>query len=292
MSLKEAMKKKKFVVTSEIQAPLGEDDPQALIERLKKVKGRVDGVSVSEIELEGVVGDTIQTCDLLRQNRFNAIYQTTTRDKNRFQLQKDLTRAGDAGVENLLVFTEDYRISGDSLQESMFFHVDSGKLASVLEHLKAGRTVDGKDLPAKMEFTLGAGVETLWGRNVPKRGMEEMEDMMNVGTGFFLTTPIFDLDQFDRFMKQVKIFQVPVIAEVMIIRTAGMGKFLNRHFRSGLVPEWAIRKLVTAQDKEKASIELFADTVKGLKDLCHGVHIITIGGEDKLAQYLNAAKLL
>lgn len=292
MSLKEAMKKKKFVVTSEIQAPLGEDDPQALIERLKKVKGRVDGVSVSEIELEGVVGDTIRTCDLLRQNRFNAIYQTTTRDKNRFQLQKDLTRAGDAGVENLLVFTEDYRISGDSLQESMFFHVDSGKLASVLEHLKAGRTVDGKDLPAKMEFTLGAGVETLWGRNVPKRGMEEMEDMMNVGTGFFLTTPIFDLDQFDRFMKQVKIFQVPVIAEVMIIRTAGMGKFLNRHFRSGLVPDWAIRKLATAQDKEKASIELFADTVKGLKDLCHGVHIITIGGEDKLAQYLNAAKLL
>jgi len=292
MSLKEAMKKKKFVVTSEIQAPLGEDDPQALIERLKKVKGRVDGVSVSEIELEGVVGDTIQTCDLLRQNRFNAIYQTTTRDKNRFQLQKDLTRAGDAGVENLLVFTEDYRISGDSLQESMFFHVDSGKLASVLEHLKAGRTVDGKDLPAKMAFTLGAGVETLWGRNVPKRGMEEMEDMMNVGTGFFLTTPIFDLDQFDRFMKQVKIFQVPVIAEVMIIRTAGMGKFLNRHFRSGLVPDWAIRKLATAQDKEKASIELFADTVKGLKDLCHGVHIITIGGEDKLAQYLNAAKLL
>ena len=237
MNLREVMKKKKFIVTTEIQAPLGEDDPEALIDRLKKIRGRVDGVSVSEIELEGVVGDNIKTCDLLSQNRFNAIYQTTTRDKNRFQLQKDLTQAGDAGVENLLVFTEDYRISGDSLQESMFFHVDSGKLASVLEHLKAGQTIDGKELPAKMEFTLGAGVESLWGRNVPKRGMEEMEDMMNVGTGYFLTTPIFDLDQFDRFMKQVNVFQVPVIAEVMILRTAGMGKFLNRHFRSGLVPE-------------------------------------------------------
>ena len=292
MNLREVMKKKKFIVTTEIQAPLGEDDPEALIDRLKKIRGRVDGVSVSEIELEGVVGDNIKTCDLLSQNRFNAIYQTTTRDKNRFQLQKDLTQAGDAGVENLLVFTEDYRISGDSLQESMFFHVDSGKLASVLEHLKAGQTIDGKELPTKMEFTLGAGVESLWGRNVPKRGMEEMEDMMNVGTGYFLTTPIFDLDQFDRFMKQVNVFQVPVIAEVMILRTAGMGKFLNRHFRSGLVPEWVIQKLLKEPDKEKASIELFAETVKGLKELCQGVHIITIGGEDKLAQYLNAAKLL
>ena len=291
MNLKEALDKKRFVVTSEVQAPLGDDDPKAMIENLKKVRGRVDGVSVSEVDLQGVVGDNIKTCDLLKQNRFNAIYQTTTRDKNRFELQKDLTKAHETGVENLLVFTEDYRISGDSLQETMFFHVDSGKLASVLNHLKEGQTVDGKELSNKMEFTLGSGVEAPWGKNVPKRGMEEMEDMMNVGTGYFLTTPIFDVDHFAKFMKQVNTFNVPVIAEVMILRTAGMGKFLNRHFKSGLVPDWVIQKLMSAPDKTKASIELFADTINSLKDICQGVHIITIGGEDKLGDYLNAAKL-
>ncbi|MCP4022911.1 MAG: methylenetetrahydrofolate reductase [Desulfobacteraceae bacterium] len=291
MNLKEALEKKRFVVTSEIQAPLGEDEPETLIDSLGKVRGRVDGVSVSEVELEGVVGDTIKTCDLLKQNNFNAIYQTTTRDKNRYQLQKDLTSAHETGVENLLVFTEDYRISGDTLQESMFFHVDSGKLASVLDHLKEGQTIEGTELDSKMDFVLGSGVETPWGRQMPKRGMEEMEDMMNVGTGYFLTTPIFDVDQFAKFMKQAGQFKVPVIAEVMILRTAGMGKFLNRHFKSGLVPEWVIQKLMKAPDKTKASIELFSDTVKSLKDVCQGVHIITIGGEDKLGQYLNAAKL-
>jgi hypothetical protein len=45
------------------------------------------------------------------------------------------------------VFTEDYRITGDSLQEQMFFHVDAGKLESVLEHLRDGRTIDGENLP-------------------------------------------------------------------------------------------------------------------------------------------------
>lgn len=291
MNLKESLEKKKFVVTSEIQAPLGDDNPEEIVKSLNKVKGRIDGVAVSDIELEGVVGDSIQTCDLLRKNSFNAIYQTTTRDKNRFQLQKDLTLANEIGVENLLVFTEDYRISGDSLQESMFFHVDSGKLASVLEHMRQGQTIDGNAMEKKIEFVLGSGVETPWGRTIPKKGMEEMEDMMNIGTGYFLTTPIFDVDQFEKFMKQVNTFNVPVIAEVMILRTGGMGKFLNRHFKSGLVPEWAIQKLLKAPDKTKASIELFADIVKSLKDLCQGVHIITIGGEDKLAQYLNAAKL-
>lgn len=291
MNLKESLEKKRFVVTSEVQAPLGDDNPESLIDSLKKVRGRVDGVSVSEIELEGVVGDTIKTCELLRKNRFNAIYQTTTRDKNRCQLQKDLTLAHETGVENLLVFTEDYRISGNTLQESMFFHVDSGKLASVLTHLREGHSIEGKELPGKMDFVLGSGVETPWGKNIPKKGMEEMEDMMNIGTGYFLTTPIFDLERFEKFMKQVKPFNIPVIAEVMILRTGGMGKFLNRHFKSGLVPDWAIEKLTKAPDKNRASIELFVETVNGLKDLCQGVHIITIGGEDKLGQYLNAAKL-
>jgi len=291
MNLKESLEKKRFVVTSEVQAPLGDDEPEALVTSLSKIRGRVDGVSVSDVELEGVVGDSILTCDLLRKNRFNAIYQTTTRDKNRYQLQKDLTSAHEIGVDNLLVFTEDYRISGDSLQESMFFHVDSGKLGSVLDHLRQGVSIEGNELDKKVDFTLGSGVETPWGKQMPKRGMEEMEDMLNVGAGYFLTTPIFDVDQFEKFMKQVQPFRVPVIAEVMILRTAGMGKFLNRHFKSGLVPEWVIQKLLDAPDKTRASIELFADTVSSLKDICQGVHIVTIGGEDKLAQYLNAARL-
>jgi methylenetetrahydrofolate reductase (NADPH) len=291
MKLKESFEKKRFVVTSEIQVPTGDEEPETLVNSLNSIKGRVDGVSVQEIELEGVVTDTIKSCGLLMENNVNAIYQTTTRDKNRFQLQKDLALAHDTGVENLLVFTEDYRITGDSLQETMFFHVDAGKIGSVLDHLKQGVNIEGKELDRQMEFVLGSGIETPWGKEMPKQGMEEMEDMINLGSGYFLTTPIFDVDQFARFMKQVDPFKVPVIAEIMILRTAGMGKFLNRHFKSGLVPDWVIQKLSRATDTKKASMELFADTVNSLKDICQGVHIITIGGVDNLVQYLNAAKL-
>jgi len=290
MKLKEALERKKFVVTSEVQAPVN-DDPEDLIKRLELVRGRVDGVSVPELEVEGIVGDSITTCGLLKKNRFESIYQTTTRDKSRPQLQKDLLLAHESGVENLLVFTEDYRLTGDSLQEMMFFHVDSGKLASVLEHMRVGQTIDGKEIPSKAEFVLGSGVESGWGKNVPDLEMKEMEQMTEIGTGYFLTTPVFDVARFEKFLKHAKTFGVPVIAEVMILRTAGMAQFLNRHFKSGLVPDWMIKKLASAPDKQKASIELFADTVKGLKDLCEGVHIITIGGEEKLRLYLDAAKL-
>lgn len=291
MKLRDALGSKKFVVTSEVQTPLGEDSPEQLVDRLKRIRGRVDGVAVTDVDLEGIVGDTIHTCELLQQNRFNSIYQTTTRDKNRIQLQKDLAQAHQSGVENLLVFTEDYRITGDSLQEEMFFHVDAGKLNSVLEHIRDGRTIDGENLPEPIDFTLGSGVENLWGKNVPKKGMQGMEALKDMGAGFFLTTPIFDLDQFQKFMRQVNTLGVPVIAEVLLLRNAAMARFINRHFKPGLVPEWVIQKLDKAADKRQASIELFGDLARGLKELCNGLHIITLGGEDKLQPYLDAARL-
>jgi 5,10-methylenetetrahydrofolate reductase len=290
MKLKTALKEKKFVVTSEVQAPI-DQEPEELVRSLSQVRGRVDGVSLSEVELEGIVGDTIRTCELLNQSLLEPIYQTTTRDKNRLQLQKDLIEAYDAGIDNLLVFTEDYRLTGDSLQEMMFFHVDAGKLDSVLAHIRQGETVEGDSLKSKADFLLGSGVESSWGKNVPDLEMKEMEEMTKIGTGYFLTTPVFDVDLFERFLKQAQTFGVPVIAEVMILRTAGMARFLNRHLRSGLVPEWIIQKMARAPDKQKASVEIFSDIVTGLKDLCQGVHIITIGAEEKLKLYLDAAKL-
>jgi 5,10-methylenetetrahydrofolate reductase len=290
MKLRDALEEKRFVVTAELQPPVGEESEE-VIKKFDLVRGRVDGLTVPELEIEGVAADTVKTCKLLRQNRFDPIYQTATREKNRLQIQKDLLRAHESGVENLLVFTEDYRLTGDSLQEMMFFHVDSGKFSSVLEHLREGRTVDGRDLRSKAEFTFGSGIESKWGRDVPELEMKEMEEMTKRGTGYFLTTPVFDVGVFEKFIKQVESFGVPVIAEVMILRTAGMAQFLNRHLRSGLVPDWIIRKLAKAPDRQKASIEIFAEIVSGLKDLCQGVHIITVGAEDKLRFYLDAARL-
>jgi 5,10-methylenetetrahydrofolate reductase len=290
MKLKEALEKKRFVVTSEVQPPVDES-PEDIVKRLELIRGRVDGVTVPELEIEGVVADTVKICSLLKENRFNAIYQTTTREKNRLQIQKDLLRAHETGVENLLVFTEDYRITGDSLQEMMFFHVDSGKLSSVLNNLQEGYTVDGNELPSKAQFTLGSGVESKWGKNVPDLEMREIEEMAKIGAGYLLTTPIFDVGLFEKFVQRVKTFGVPVIAEVMILRTAGMAQFLNRHLKSGLVPDRYIKKLTRSPDRQRASIDIFVEIVTGLKDLCDGIHIITIGAEDKLRHYLDEARL-
>jgi len=265
MFLKEGLEKKRFVVTSEIQPPV-DTDIKELLKNIEKIRGRLDGVTVPEFE------------------KFDPVLQTTCREKNRLDLQSYLLKASEQGVKNILAFTADYRITGDSLQEIMFFHVDSGKLFSVVDSLKEGQDVMGREVE-KRDFFVGSGIDAGWGKNVPDLELKEMEEMVKLGTGYFLSTPVFDLDEFQKFMKRVEPFGIPVIAEVILVRTAGMAH------KQGLVPQEIIQKLAKAPLKEKASIEIFTDIIKGLKDICQGVHLIPVGWEEKLPKFLDAAKL-
>lgn len=290
MKLKESLKSKRFVVTSEVQPPIG-TGVLDLLQNIERIKGRIDALTIPELKIEGLVTDTIGTCRALKEQKFEPILQTTCREKSRIDIQDYLIRASEAGIENILTFTEDYRITGDSLQEIMFFHVDSGKLFSVVENLQEGHDISGRELPIKPRFCIGSGIDASWGRKVPDLEIREMEELVGLGTQYFLTTPVFDLDSFDQFMKRVEPIRVPVIAEIILVRSAEMGLFLNKHVKPGMVPNHIIEKLARSPDKEKASIEIVSDLVRGLKDLCQGVHFIPIGAEDRIAKYLDALRL-
>jgi 5,10-methylenetetrahydrofolate reductase len=290
MKLEESLKSKKFIVTSEIQPPIG-TGIQDLVRNIDRIRGRIDALTVPELKIEGLVTDTMGTCRALKDQKFDPILQTTCREKTRIDIQDHLIKASEAGIENILAFTEDYRITGDSLQEIMFFHVDSGKLFSVMESLWEGHDISGKELPSKSRFCVGSGIDASWGKKVPDLELKEMEELAGLGTQYFLTTPIFDIDSFNQFMNRVGPIRIPVIAEIILVRSAEMGLFLNKHVKPGMVPNHIIEKLAKSPDKEKASIEIVRDLVKGLKDLCQGVHFIPIGAEDRISKYLDALKL-
>ena len=137
MSLKEALEKRKFIVTSEVHLPHGKTAEEYLNE-IYSLWGRVDGVRFEPFAADAAISDSLGLCRLLREKKFDPVFQVGTRDRNRLEIQEALVQASSAGVENLLIFSEDYRITGDSFQEMMFFHVDMGKFFSVIDALKKG----------------------------------------------------------------------------------------------------------------------------------------------------------
>lgn len=289
MALQEKLDKNKFVVTIEIQ-PTADDGLFQLLQQVNCIKGRVDCLNIPEFKKPSQDIDSLATGKALVEQNFDTIYQTTTRDKHRPNLEADLIRANQIGIQNVLVFNEDYTISGDSDKERMFFHVDSAKLFSVLSCLKDGKDIKGEQLHSPVSFTLGSGLDASKGKQMPTQGLRQMEAMVESGTRFFQTSPVFDLDAFKDFMYLIEPFGISILAGVMLLRTGEMARFIKKQLGVN-VPDWIIEKMTRSPYKLKASMEIFAETVNGLRDLCQGIHIIPLGWYNKLPMFLDEAKL-
>ncbi len=288
MSLKESLGKRKFIVTSELHLPFGKS-PDDYIDEIYNLWGRVDGVRFEPFTGDAAISDSLALCRILKQKKFDPVFQVATRDRNRLEIQDALVQASSVGVENLLVFTEDYRITGDSLQEMMFFHVDMGKFFSVLDALKKGADVTGKDVETAQDFFVGSGVDAGFGGHAPDMEIREMEEMVKAGTKYFLTTPVFDVDEFARFVRRVTPLGVPIIAELMMLHSGMQARMLKRV--SGMkIPDRYIQRLEKAPVKFDESAKIMLEMINQLKDLCSGVHILAFGWENKIGRVLQDVK--
>jgi 5,10-methylenetetrahydrofolate reductase len=89
----------------------------------------------------------------------------------------------------------------------------------------------------------------------------------------------------------VEKFNVPILAGVIPLKSAGMAKYMNRSVAGVSVPDDLIQKITDAEDKKATGIQLCADLIKQLKPLCQGVHIMAIGWEKNVPQIIQAAGL-
>lgn len=288
MSVKESLDKKKFLVTSEIHLPHGKS-PQEYLNEIYNLWGRVDGVRFQPLAADAAVTDSLSLCRLLSQKKFDPVFQVNTRDHNRLEIQEALVHASSSGVENLLVFAEDYRVTGDSLQEMMFFHVDMGKFFSVIDSLKKGTDIHGKELDGEKDFFIGSGVDASYGGKAPDLEIREMEQLVEQGTKYFLTTPVFDVDLFAEFVRRVTPLGIPVIAEVIMLHSAMEARMLKR-VGGVKIPDRIIERLEKAPVKFDESAKITLETIEALKQICAGVHIIPFGWENKIGQLLQSIK--
>jgi 5,10-methylenetetrahydrofolate reductase len=118
-----------------------------------------------------------------------------------------------------------------------------------------------------------------------------MEKKIEAGARFFQTQAIYEPDAFAKFIKKVEKFKIPVLAGIIPLKSAGMARFMNRNVAGVFVPEDLIEKMNATEDKVQTGIEIAADLIKQLKDMCQGVHIMAIGWEKRVPAVLEAAGL-
>jgi methylenetetrahydrofolate reductase (NADPH) len=276
MSFGKKIKSGEFVVSSEIGPPKGVGIEEILKEA-DIFKGKVDGVNVTDLQSSVMKLGSLATCRLLVERGIEPIFQMTCRDRNRLALQSDLLSAYVLGIRNVLILTGDHTVLGDHPQAKPVFDLDSISLLKVASGLMEGKDMVGNELSGKPEFLLGAVVNP--GSDPLEPQIIKMEKKIKAGAKFFQTQAIYDLKSFEGFMKTARKFEVPVLGGIILIKSAGMAKFMNENVAGINVPEKYIKMMAEAnkEDRPRVGIKIAAELAKGMKNLCNGIHIMPLG---------------
>ena len=291
MSLQSALESGKFTVTTEIGPKKGTDTTEFL-EAAELIQGRVDAANATDQQSSVMRLGSLTTCYLLKQKGLDPVFQVTCRDRNRLALQSDLLSASVLGIRNVLAITGDLPSLGDHPQAKPVYDLDSVQLLWTIGRLNEGYDIVGNELEGKTNLFPGAvvnpGVDTEASLELQ---IIKMEKKINAGARFFQTQAIYDIDKFFQFMKRVEGFKVPVLAGIIPLKSVGMARFMNSNVAGVFVPEELIKKMSGAENKAEMGIQIAADLIKQLKDVCQGVHLMAIGWEKRVPQILDAAGL-
>lgn len=288
MTFCEKIKSGKFVVTSEIGPPKGVDIKE-MLDDAELIKGRVDAINVTDLQSSVMRIGSLAICHLLIDRGIEPVYQVTCRDRNRLALQSDLLSANVLGVENVLLLTGDYPTLGDHPEAKPVFDLDSVQLLEVAKTLQEGKDMKGNPLKGAPRFCMGAVVNP--GADPLEPEIIKMEKKIDAGAQFFQTQAVYDMELYKRFLDGVKHLKTTILAGIVLLKSAGMAKYMNKNVAGVFVPEDLIKEMDSSKDKSATSIDIAARLIKELKPLCQGIHIMPIGWDKKVPLVLDAAGL-
>ncbi len=288
MTFCEKIRSGKFLITSEIGPPKGTDIKEVL-DDAELIKGRVDAINVTDLQSSVMRVGSLAVCHLLKDRGHEPVFQMTCRDRNRLALQSDLLSASLLGVENVLLLTGDYPTLGDHPEAKPVFDLGSVQLLEVAKALQGGKDMKGNPLKGAPKFCVGAVVNP--GADPLEPEIIKMEMKIEAGAQFFQTQAVYDIELYKRFLESAKHLKTTVLAGIVLLKSAGMAKFMNKNVAGVFVPDGLIKEMEETKDKSAKSIEIAARLIKELKPLCNGIHIMPIGWDKKVPLVLDAAGL-
>jgi 5,10-methylenetetrahydrofolate reductase len=289
MTFKEKLQAEKFLVTSEIGPPKGIETRQ-LLEDAELIRGRVDGINVTDLQSSVMRLGSLAVCSLLKQKGFEPILQVTCRDRNRLALQSDLLSAAALGIENVLILTGDHPTLGDHPDAKPVFDLDSVQLLQAARKLESGQDMKGNKLDGiSPRFCLGAVVNP--GADPIEPQIIKMEKKIEAGAEFFQTQAIYDIKVFENFLSKIKHLKTTILGGIVLLKSAGMAKYMNKNVAGVCVPDKLIKEMEETKDKVAKSVEIASRLIKELKPMCQGIHIMPIGWDKKVPLVLDAAGL-
>jgi methylenetetrahydrofolate reductase (NADPH) len=198
------------------------------------------------------------------------------------------------GIKNVLALTGDLPSLGDHPMAKPVFDLDSVTLLQTISTLNGGKDLSGNELKGVPAFFPGAVVKV---ENNTEASFElqvaKFAKKVAAGAKFFQTQACYEPKSFEKLMRRVEKFKVPVMVGVIPLKNAGSAKYMNANVAGIHVPDDLIDIMAKAskEDREKVGLEMAANLIRKMKDMCQGVHIMAVAWEKKVPEIMALAGL-
>jgi homocysteine S-methyltransferase len=237
-----------FITTVEIVPPKGVD-PAPMFEQCRALKAAgVDAVNVPDgPRAQSRMGALLSGLMIEREVGLETVVHYACRDRNLLGMLSDLLGAAAAGLRNLLLITGDPPKMGPYPEATAVFDIDAIGLTNLVARLNRGLDPGHNPIGTPTRFVIGVGVNPA----APdlERELHRLHWKVEAGAEFAITQPVFDLDQLDRFLRQVESFRLPIIGGIWPLVSLRNAEFLANEVPGITVPEEILTRMRHASDR-------------------------------------------
>jgi 5,10-methylenetetrahydrofolate reductase len=280
-----------FVVTSELTPPKGLDLSE-LLAKAQALSDWVDAFNLTDSPRARMAVEPKSVGRVLLDRGIEPVVQITARDRNRIAIQADLLGGALLGIHNFVFMSGDPPSAGDHPNAKPVFDLNSNEMLRAGRALAAGHDLAGHPLKGSPSFFLGAtanpGAADLEAEAVNTRRK------IDAGAQFLQTQAVYDASTLERFLEAVKPDGLAIITGIIPLKSAKTAAWLNANVAGVKVPQALMHEMEGAAGPEaevRTGIDIAARTIRAVRNLCAGVHLMALGWESHIPAILTAAQL-
>jgi|CZKU01.1.fsa_nt_gi homocysteine S-methyltransferase len=226
----------RFVVSVEVNPPVGLDPARAVAAAKMLRDGGVDVVNIADgARAQARMSNLALAVRVHREVGIETILHVCGRDRNLLATIAHLLGAHDLGVRNLVVITGDPPKMGDFPDATAVYDLDSIGILKLATRLNHGVDPGGKPLGATTRFVLATGAEPA-AMNY-ERELARLRDKKAAGAELVMTQPVYSPEVLERFLDDIAPLGMPVLVGLLPLASHRNAEFLHNEVPGMQVPE-------------------------------------------------------